>query len=106
MRTATHRDGRAGLAELLEVLDRVACMDLHKLAEAIAPPPLNARGIVDRRTRAGRAWDEQMLELIYAACQLDQAGLIQVVIKADGAGPNEFGITGAGRRYLAEMRSL
>jgi hypothetical protein len=106
MRTATYRDGRAGLAELLEVLDGVACMDLHKLAEAVAPPPLNDRGRVDGRTRAGRRWHEQMCELIYAACQLEQGGLAETVIESDGSRPFEIGITDAGRRYLAEMRSL
>jgi hypothetical protein len=94
------------MVALLEVLDGVACMPVYQLAHAVAPPPLNDRGRVDGRTRAGRGWHERVRELVYTALDVEQAGLARVVMHADGLHPDEIGITDAGRRYLAEMRSL
>ena len=94
------------LAPLLEVLEGVTCLDVAALAESIAPRPGKPGGRVDGRTREGRAWREQMLELAFAAFELMQAGLAEVIMPADGRHPNEMGITDAGRRYLAEMRAL
>ena len=44
------------MMELLEILDGADPMDLFAWTEAVAPPPLNARGHVDYRTRATREW--------------------------------------------------
>jgi hypothetical protein len=104
--SAVDRAGSADLAPLLEILDGVAHMEAFALAEVIAPPPLNSRGRVDGRTREARAWYEQISDLVIAVLQLEQAGLVAVIIKADGAHPNKVGITDAGRRYLADMRAL
>jgi hypothetical protein len=104
--TVTGAADDGGWAGLLAVLDGVTCMCPSDLAHVIAPPPLNARGHVDGRTRAGRIWHEQTVGLIYEALQLIGAGLATVVLEADGVNPVEIGITDAGRRYLAEMRAL
>lgn len=92
----------AGLAELLEVLDGSGACLVHELVRAVAPPPLGARDYVDRRTRAGRRWIEQALDLRSASLDLIDAGFAELV--ADS--PMRLGITAAGRRYLAEMRAL
>jgi hypothetical protein len=92
--------------ELLAILDGVAAASLLDLAKTAAPPPLNARGVVDGRTRAGRQWAERQIELIEAGVGMIEAGLVDVVIEADGYNPCEVAITDAGRRYLGQMRAL
>jgi hypothetical protein len=96
----------AALVPMLEALDGIPCMSVHALAWSVAPPPLNAHGHVDGRTRVGKAWLKQVLDLIEASLDLRDAGLAEVVVESDGGRPYEIGITDAGRRYLAQMRAL
>jgi hypothetical protein len=96
------RDDTAGLAELLEALDGAVCMGLFDLAETLAPPPLNAHGHIDFRTRAARQWFGRWEAVLRAAIDLIDAGLAVAVSDS----PTQLGITEAGRRYIAEMRAL
>jgi hypothetical protein len=92
--------------ELLAILDGGVCTTLTGLARAAEPPPLNAYGHVDFRTRAARQWFERFEALLDAGLDMIDAGLAEVVIEADGYHSYEVGITDAGRRYLAEIRAL
>ena len=98
-------DGDPRLAELLEVLDGADAMDLFAWTQAVAPQPRNAWGHVDFRTRAARQWFERWEALMSAALDMIDAGFAEFVGQADGE-PAQFGITEAGRRYLAERRAL
>lgn len=78
-----------------EVMSRGGVMD------AIVPPPLNERGRVDGRTRAGKAWYRDCLDAILVACRLVEAGQLADEPKPDGGGPWTVSVTDAGRARLA-----
>lgn len=80
-------------------------MALWDLTHMAAPRPLNAWGHVDFRTRAAWQWFERWEALMSAALDMIDAGFAEFVGQADGE-PAQFGITTAGRRYLAETRAL
>jgi hypothetical protein len=92
-------------AELLAILDGADPMGLSAWTEAAAPKPLNAHGHIDFRTRATRQWFERWEALMRAAIDTIDAGYAEFVGQADDE-PEQFAITDAGRRYLAEMRAL
>ena len=91
--------------ELLGILDGADPMDLFAWTEAVEPPPLNAWGHIDFRTRAAREWFPRWIELVRASVGLMEAGLAEVVDETPGES-ELIGITEAGRRYLAETWAL
>lgn len=91
-------------AKLLEILDGAGPMDLFAWTQAIAPPPLNARGHIDFRTRAARQWFDRWEALMRASIDMIETGLAEVADETPGQ-PYKVAITDAGRGYLAEMRA-
>ena len=89
------------MTELLEILDGADPMDLFAWTEAVAPPPLNAWGHIDYRTRATREWHPRWIELLRASIGLIEAGLAEAT--QEPGEPEQITITDAGRRYLAGM---
>ena len=101
-------DAVTPMMELLEILDGAdpaMPTSVTALAMAAAPPPLNAGGHIDFRTRAAREWYPRWEDLANASIDLIDAGLAEVVDEAPGL-PYKLAITDAGRGYLAEMRAL
>jgi hypothetical protein len=101
---ARTREDAGPLAELLGVLDGADPMDLFAWTQAVAPPPLNAHGHIDFRTRATRQWFERWEALMRASIGLIDAGLAEAI--QERGEPEQITITTAGRGYLAEMRAL
>lgn len=93
------------LVELLGILDGADPMDLFAWTQAVEPPPLNAWGHIDFRTRAAREWFPRWTDLVRASIGLMEAGLAEVVAQVPGES-QLIAITAAGRRYLAELRTL
>jgi hypothetical protein len=90
--------------ELLEVLDGADAWGLFAWTQAVAPPPHNAWGHLDFRTRAARQWFERWEALMSAALDMIDAGLAEAT--QEPGEPEQITITEAGRGYLAEMRAL
>jgi len=80
--------------------------DVFQLIEAMYPPPAGPRGHVDRRTREGREWDRQWLAVVRVWTDLVGAGLVEIVIPADGLHPDLFRLSDSGHRWLTAHDAL
>ena len=81
--------------------------EIGPLVEALYPPPLNPRtGQMDFRTRAAREWFPHFHAVMFVWSDLIRAGLVEVVIPADGVHPDVFVVSEAGRRWLGEHDAL
>ena len=89
--------------ELLAILDGADPLGLTAWTHAVAPPPLNAWGHIDFRTRVTRQWFERWEALMHAALDAIDAGYAEYMGQGDDE-PDQFAITEAGRRYLARTR--
>ena len=80
--------------------------EVFELAEALYPPPLDVSGHVDFRTRAAREWNRHRLAVVRVWVDLVEAGLVEIIIPADGMHGDLFRVSKAGHRWLVEHDSL
>ena len=76
--------------------------EIFPLAEKLYPAPTGPRGYVDGRTRAARQWHRHKMAVIRVWTDLIEAGMVEIIIPADGMHPDLFRVSEAGRRWLAE----
>jgi hypothetical protein len=80
--------------------------EISELAEAMYPPPLNAQGHLDFRTRATRDWSCHFQAVMRVWIDLVEAGLVEIIIPADGLHGDLFTVSEAGYRWLVEHHTL
>jgi hypothetical protein len=80
--------------------------EVFPLAERLYPAPTGPRGHVDGRTRAAREWHRQQMAVIRVWTDLIKAGLVEIIIPADGMHPDLFRVSEAGHRWLAAHDAL
>ena len=80
--------------------------ELFPLAESLYPPPLGPSGHVDNRTRVAHDWHSRRMAVMRVWIDLIEAGLVEIIIPADGLHPDLFRVSEAGRRWLAEHDAL
>ena len=98
---SAEREYELALALLAAVAARPApCQLIGDVSETVAPPPRNEHGRVDGRTRAGKAWYQDSLDVIWVACRLVEDGELSEEPKPDGGTPWMLSITDAGRERL------
>lgn len=113
-----HEDGTLVTADdrpdlVLDILNAYAAVDGHAallaMKDAICPKPAprpgKNPGIVDRRTREGRAWDERVLLVMTIELDLCDKGLMRVIDEPCGEHSWGLAITDKGRAYLAAART-
>jgi hypothetical protein len=116
-----HEDGTIVAADdrpdlVLDILAAYSAVNGHAsgltMKDVISPRPPALPGhkpwIVDRRTRAGRAWTERVLLVSYIELDLCDRGLMRVIDEPCGPGgqfPWGLAITDEGRAYLAGHRT-
>jgi hypothetical protein len=80
--------------------------EIFPLAEVMYPPSLGRNGHVDNRTREAREWHRHWLAVMRVWIDLVEAGLVEIIIPADGMHPDLFRVSEAGRRWLTEHTAL
>jgi hypothetical protein len=80
--------------------------EIFELAHAMYPPPLGAGGRVDFRTRAAHEWYRNQLAVMRVWADLVEAGLVEIIIPADGVHGDLFIVSEAGHRWLVEHDTL
>jgi hypothetical protein len=101
---------------VLDILTAYAAIEGHAssatMKDVISPRPLAPPGhrswIVDRRTKAGKAWQERVLLVSCIELELHERGLMRVVeepCEPDGEFSWGFAITETGRAHLAAAQA-
>lgn len=80
--------------------------EISELAEAMYPASLNARGHLDFRMRTTRDWFCHFQAVMRVWVDLVEAGLVEIIIPADGIHGDLFTVSEAGHRWLAEHDTL
>jgi hypothetical protein len=80
--------------------------EIFQLIDAMYPAPVGPHGHVDARTRAGREWRRRWLAVMRVWGDLIQAGLVEIIIPADGLHPDLFRVSEAGHRWLSEHDAI
>jgi hypothetical protein len=75
--------------------------ELFSLAESPYPRPL-ARVVTWITERRARDWQSRRMAVMRVWICLIEAGLVEIIIPADGMHPDLFKVSEAGRRWFAE----